>query len=69
MSGTITEILHDKSILESEILNKICEFEKKHREVEVVNIELEVYTASSVGISGLEYIKSMNVKVKISIKQ
>ena len=69
MSGTITEILHDKSILESEILNKICEFEKKHKEVEVVNIELEVYTASSVGISGLEYIKSMNVKVKISIKQ
>ena len=50
----IADILRDKSILESEILNKIYEFEKKHKEVEVVNIELEVYTASSVGISGVE---------------
>lgn len=65
----IAGILRDKSILESEILNKICEFEKKHKEVEVVNIELEAYTASSVGISGVEYIRNTNVKVKISIKQ
>lgn len=68
-SHTIADILHDKSILESEILNKIYEFEKKHKEVEVVNIELEAYTASSVGISGVEYIRNTNVKVKISIKQ
>lgn len=68
-SHTIADILHDKSILESEILNKICEFEKKHKEVEVVNIELEAYTASSAGISGVEYIRNTNVKVKISIKQ
>lgn len=68
-SHTIADILHDKSILESEILNKICEFEKKHKEVEVVNIELEAYTASSVGISGVEYAKSTNVKVELKIKQ
>lgn len=62
-------LFRDKSILENEILNKICEFEKKHKEVEVVNIELEAYTASSVGISGVEYAKSTNVKVELKIKQ
>ena len=68
-SHTIADILHDKSILESEILNKVCEFEEKHKEVEVMNIELEAYTASSVGISGVEYIRNTNVKIKISLKQ
>ena len=68
-SHTIADILRDKSILESEILNKVCEFEEKHKEVEVVNIELEAYTASSVGISGVEYIRNTNVKIKISLKQ
>lgn len=69
MSRTIAEILHNKSILENEICNKICDFEEKYNEVEIVDVELQTQTFASVGISGTECGKSYNVKVKINIKQ
>lgn len=65
----IADILRDKSILESEILNKVCEFEEKHKEVEVESIEWIVEKIPMEGVSDAEYAKTMNVKIKISIKQ
>lgn len=62
-------LFRDKSILESEILNKICEFEKKHKEVEVESIEWIVEKIPMEGVSDAEYAKTMNVKIKISLKQ
>lgn len=63
----IADILRDKSILESEILNKVCEFEEKHKEVEVERIEWIVEKFSMEGNAGCA--KTMNVKIKISLKQ
>lgn len=63
----IADILRDKSILESEILNKVCEFEEKHKEVEVERIEWIVEKFPMEG--NAECVKTMNVKIKISLKQ
>ena len=65
----IADILRDKSILESEILNKVCEFEEKHKEVEVESIEWIVEKIPMEGVSDAGYAKTMNVKIKISLKQ
>lgn len=63
----IADIFRDKSILESEILNKVCEFEEKHKEVEVECIEWIVEEFPMEG--NAECAKTMNVKIKISLKQ
>lgn len=65
----MADLFRDKSILESEILNKICEFEEKHKEVEVESIEWIVEKIPMEGVSDAEYAKTMNVKIKISLKQ
>lgn len=65
----MADLFRDKSILESEILNKVCEFEEKHKEVEVESIEWIVEKIPMEGVSDAEYAKTMNVKIKISLKQ
>ena len=65
----IAELFRDKSILESEILNKVCEFEEKHKEVEVERIEWIVEKIPMEGVPDAECAKTMNVKIKISLKQ
>ena len=65
----MADLFRDKSILESEILNKVCEFEEKYKEVEVESIEWIVEKIPMEGVSDAEYAKTMNVKIKISLKQ
>ena len=65
----MADLFRDKSILESEILNKVCEFEEKYKEVEVESIEWIVEKIPMEGVSDAECAKTMNVKIKISLKQ